>query len=119
MAINSHHELFAMLILACLISDISMRKFLEFYVRLWLKGKLKRKNVLSIQAYELVTECILRPVKYFQEAKEQIISIITKIPNDCCDITLTYSNDNEVIFDSFMKKSSGLVPDVEMILNAN
>ncbi len=39
--------------------------------------------------------------------------------NEHCDITLNYPNGKEIVLDNCTKTSSGLVPGVEVIANAN
>ncbi len=85
-----------------------------------------KKRMLFFQSDRKLTKRILSPVKIFPTETERLISITNEMSNGAKlssnvqnDIILTYSNGDKITFDLHTKTSSGWVPGIKVMSNAD
>ena len=89
--------------------------------------KVGKKKVLFVQGNRKVTERIISPVKYCPNIKERLISITSEMTNegaklssnDCDNISLSYVNGDEIIFDCRTKTKAKWIPSVDVVSTAD
>ncbi len=89
--------------------------------------KVGNNKVIFVQANGKVAERIVNLAKYCPNEKTRLISIMSEMPMEAemlssdeqDNIILTYPNGDEIIFDCCTKSSSGWVPSVDVVSNAD